>query len=222
NLARNYRGARYAYDLPVAAYRLYTLVLADQAELPAMNRLREQLRQETRNPHARLTASWMLGLAYHHLGLTDAANDVLGKLNNEVPGYEQHGYTYGSVLRDRSLLLITLLRSGQAKNDLTWQVAEQIAAELSSDSWLSTQSLSWALIAMSEFSREMSGNQPIEFSIKTTQAGDWQNLNVDQTFYQQKLNQSDVWLRNDSAHDIRVMVSNRDRKSTRLNSSHVK
>jgi uncharacterized protein YfaS (alpha-2-macroglobulin family) len=209
NLARNYRGARYAYDLPVAAYRLYTLVLADQAELPAMNRLREQLRQETKNSHSRKTASWMLGLAYHHLGLTDAATDVLGQLNGEIPSYEQHGYTYGSLLRDRSLLLITLLRSGQIQNDLTWQVAEQIAAELSSDSWLSTQSLSWALIAMSEFSQQMHGDDAMKFSLKTAQANDWQSLSVDQTFYQQKLNQSDVWLRNDSDHDIRVMVSNR-------------
>src|SRR5690606_21343441 len=50
---------------------------------------------------------------------------------------------------------------------------------------------------------------PIEFSLKTTQAGEWQNLSVQQTFYRQKLEQSDIWLRNDSDHDVRVMVSNR-------------
>src|SRR5690606_22993931 len=129
--------------------------------------------------------------------------------NNQISGYEQQGYTFGSALRDRSLLLITLLRSGQIQDDLTWQLAEQVAAELSGDAWLSTQSLSWALIAMSEFSREMSSDQPIEFSIKTSEAGDWQNLRAERRFYHQKLDQSDVRVRNDSDNDVRVMVSNR-------------
>src|SRR5699024_9542046 len=109
------------YDETVLAYRLYTFALADIAELPAMNRLREAFKN---NPpqcthEYRTTARWLLAMAYQHMGLKDAAKDVLGDVTNVVPLYQDAGYTYGSEMRDRGLLLATLV-SVDTNKELTW------------------------------------------------------------------------------------------------------
>ena len=206
DLARNYRGQQQDYDATVAAYRLYTLALADKAELPAMNRLREQLRRPTDNRY-NITAMRLLSLTYQHMGLKDAATDVLANASDQVPDYDVSGYTYGSELRDRGILLITRIRNGQAKEDSTWQLAEAIATELSSGNWYSTQSLAWALLAMSEFAQHSGAGDDMRFAINTT--NNWQNIQATETFYRQPLEQSQLSVRNDDDHNIRVLVSNR-------------
>ena len=211
DLARSYRGQSHRgqqqdYDATVAAYRLYTLALADKAELPAMNRLREQLRRPTDNRY-NLTAMRLLSLTYQHMGLKDAATDVLANVGGQVPDYDVSGYTYGSALRDRSILLITRIRNGQAKEESTWQLAETIATELSSGNWYSTQSLAWALLAMSEFAQHSGAGDDMRFAINTTNT--WQNIQASETFYRQPLEQSQLSVRNDDDHNIRVLVSNR-------------
>ena len=206
DLARNYRGQQQDYDATVAAYRLYTLALADKAELPAMNRLREQLRRPTDNRY-NITAMRLLSLTYQHMGLKDAATDVLANVGDQVPNYEVSGYTYGSELRDRSVMLITRVRNDQAKDDATWQLAESIASELSSGNWYSTQSLAWALLAMSEFAQHTGAGDDLRFAIDTK--GNWQNIQATETFYRQALEQSQLRVRNDDDHNLRVLVSNR-------------
>lgn len=208
DLARNYRAQADDYYGTVAAYRLYTLVLADKAELPAMNRMREQLRKpEYRKQH--ITAARLLSLAYQHMGLKDAAADVLGNSSAEVPGYAAPDYTYGSELRDRSVLLLSLIRSDQAKSELAWQVAEQIASELGSGDWYSTQSVAWALLAMSEFAQQTGAGEEMVFAVKTDRTKAWENQKAQQTFYRQVLAQPNISLRNDDDHSLRVLVSNR-------------
>lgn len=211
DLARSYRGQGHRgqqqdYDATVAAYRLYTLALADKAELPAMNRLREQLRRPTDNRY-NITAMRLLSLTYQHMGLKDAATDVLANASDQVPDYDVSGYTYGSELRDRSIMLITRIRNGQAKEDSTWQLAETIATELSSGNWYSTQSLAWALLSMSEFAQHSGAGDDMRFAINTT--NNWQNIQATETFYRQPLEQSQLSVRNDDDHNIRVLVSNR-------------
>ncbi len=205
DLARSYRGQRHDYDAVVAAYRLYTLALADKAELPAMNRLREQLRRPD-NQYL-VTAARLLSLTYQHMGLKDAAQEVLANLGDEVPAYTLSGYTYGSELRDRSVMLIARLRNDQVQEDATWQLAESIAAELSSGNWYSTQSLAWALLAMSEFAQKTGAGDDMQFALNT--AGSWQNIRATETFYRQTLEQSQLSVRNDDDHNLRVLVSNR-------------
>lgn len=208
DLARNYHTQQGDYYARVAAYRLYTLVLADKAELPAMNRMREQLRKPaTRSDN--LTAARLLALAYQQLGLKDAAADVQGSLTAEVPAYAAPDYTYGSELRDRSVLLITLIRSDQANSELAWQVAEKIATELSSGEWYSTQSVAWALLAMSEFAQDTGAGEEMAFSLKTDPAKAWESQKAQKTLYRHILAQPKVTVRNDDDHAIRILVSNR-------------
>jgi uncharacterized protein YfaS (alpha-2-macroglobulin family) len=210
-LARNGGGQQHEAELMVAAYRLYTLALADKAELPAMNRLRERLQADASQP---ANARWLLTLAYQQLGLKDVASELLGPVNNSlmaaVPHYQERGYTYGSELRDRSLLLLALTRSGAADGELAWQAAETIASELASDAWLSTQSTAWALLAMSEFAHTTkAGSEAMNFSLREVADAPWQNLQSVHSLHRQPVVDTGISLRNDGEHKLRVMVSNR-------------
>lgn len=201
------------YDESVLAYRLYTLALADKAELPAMNRLRESFSTNTneRNSEYRLTARWLLAMTYQHVGLNDAARDLLGPVANTVPEYKDSGYTYGSVLRDRGLLLATLVTMDIDK-ELTWQVAEQVASELASDSWYSTQSIAWALLAMSDFAAQngsgANGN-PMKYSYKEAGQNDWSSQSTSNIFSRMPIHNTNISVRNDQDKPLRVLVSNR-------------
>ena len=124
------------------AYRLYTLTLAGSAELGAMNRLREQ-------PKLPNSARWLLAAAYTQAGLTDVAKALTANADLQVSKYEREGMTFGSELRDRAVLLESLVKlndSFRAKD-----LADTIADELSGVSWYSTQSVAWSLLSLAHF-----------------------------------------------------------------------
>lgn len=198
------------YDEMVLSYRLYTLALADKAELPAMNRLRETFKTNLNSNQQdyRMPARWLLAMAYQHVGLKDAAQDVLGAVSNNVPAYADAGYTYGSDMRDRGLLLATLV-SLDTNKDLTWQVAEQVAKDLSSGSWYSTQSIAWALLAMSEFSAANTSSNGITFAYQQKGEKSWVTQGSNNAFFRMAINDPQVSVRNDHDKPIRVLVSNR-------------
>ena len=124
------------------AYRLYTLALAEKAELGAMNRLRE------RNNLSR-AARWQLAAAYMLAGQSSAANDLTRSLKTDIDAYRELDYTYGSQLRDRAMMLQALLIVG--KNDQADVLAREIAEEMRNRDWLSTHELAFALLAFSDY-----------------------------------------------------------------------
>lgn len=191
----------------VAAYRLYTLALAQQPELPAMNRLREQLRTGDQQQ-----ARWLLSLAYRQLGLTDVADELLGAAAqvavDRLAADSQQAYTFGSPLRDRALLLLTLVKSGAAHEQLTWDQAELVAAELAGDDWLSTQTTAWALMAMAEFSRARQADAPMVFDLREADEP-WQKLGAASPLYRQSLNDTRISLTNQGQQPLHLLLSNR-------------
>ena len=140
---RRARSWRSRGDTPAMdqAYRLYTLALAGAYEIGAMNRLRESSDPE-------VAARWHLAAAYRLAGVDDAASRLVG-VDEVVPDYPAAGWSMGSQLRDRSILLdalVTLDRGAQAA-----RVAEEISDALYSDDWYSTHSIASALFAMAGF-----------------------------------------------------------------------
>ena len=129
--------ARYAQ-----AYRLFTLALAGQPEIGAMNRLRES---KSRSVGER----WLLASAYKLAGKPDVANALTqpGKLQALV-FTEPNPYTFGSLLRDRAVVLmgLTLLDRDEESNALL----EDVSGQLSDENWYSTQSVSFALVAVAQ------------------------------------------------------------------------
>ena len=129
--------ARYAQ-----AYRLFTLALAGQPEVGAMNRLRES---RSRSVGER----WLLASAYKLAGKPEVANALTQPDKLQALVFtEPNPYTFGSLLRDRAVVLmgLTLLGRDAESNALL----EDVSGQLSDESWYSTQSVSFALVAVAQ------------------------------------------------------------------------
>lgn len=157
--AQEWRRNREIYSSELMqAYRLYTLALAGDAELGAMNRLREQ----TDLPG---TASWMLAAAYARAGQPEAAKKLIANKTLKVPKYQEMAYSYGSDTRDLAIILETLvLLNDRAK---AFEIMKEISIELSSSSWMSTQSVAWCLKSVASFvSNEKRGELKFVYTYK--------------------------------------------------------
>jgi uncharacterized protein YfaS (alpha-2-macroglobulin family) len=139
--ANNWTASNQEQSMMSQAYRLYTLVLANEADLAAMNRLRVA-------PNLSKTAALILAESYHRYGLADAATSIDTSLPNDYSETADR-YTYGSSMRNQAIAL----RSAVARGDDAQ--AEQLAAQLgelmASDRWYSTQTVAYTLLAFSDY-----------------------------------------------------------------------
>lgn len=142
--AKNWRFvARYGNDL-AQAYRLYTLVLAGSPDLSSMNRLRETTGISNESK-LRLAAAYALA------GQKAAAMALMAKSSIDEQNSNYSYYYYGSVDRNRAMALETLVLLGQKQN--AFAMAIQLAKNMSSDEWMSTQTTAYSLYAMSKFAQ---------------------------------------------------------------------
>lgn len=155
--ARNWRPktGRYSGDLK-QAYRLYTLALSGNADLGAMNRLREF--DELTN-----AAKWRLAAAYALVGQTKASEQLANTASIEFTG-KNYRYSYGSVTRNKAMALETMLLSNDPR---TFEFAKSIAKDLSSDRWMSTQTTAYSLLAMGKLMIKNGGKSiKVEYDFK--------------------------------------------------------
>jgi len=159
----------YGGDL-VQAYRLYLLALAKAPELGAMNRLKEY---KFITPEAK----WRLAAAYHLMGQSGVALQLISGLPTSFPVRTYWGITFGSDLRDQTMVLETLTIMGRRAE--AEQLVRDVAAKLSREQWYSTQTTAYSLIAIGRFcGRNASGNKLIA---NGNIAG--QNININSTSY---------------------------------------
>lgn len=144
NKAQNWRKHQEQYSSElIQAYRLYTLALAGDAELGAMNRLREEQGLPA-------TAAWMLAAAYAKAGQIEAAKALIVKLPLQVKPYQEMAYSYGSDIRDKAIILETLLMLNEKTKG--FELLKDISAALSNSGyWMSTQSTAWCLKSVGAF-----------------------------------------------------------------------
>ncbi|ALJ05707.1 hypothetical protein APS56_11475 [Pseudalgibacter alginicilyticus] len=139
--ARDWRPSYRTYNADLTqAYRLYTLALAGNADLSSMNRLREF--SEISNE-----AKWRLAAAYALAGQAEASNQILESANINFQPPKYNYYTYGSVDRNRAMALETMVLT---KNSKMRELAEDIAKDLSSSKWMSTQTTAYSLLAIAK------------------------------------------------------------------------
>ncbi|MDH6340640.1 uncharacterized protein YfaS (alpha-2-macroglobulin family) [Dysgonomonas sp. PFB1-18] len=127
------------------AYRLYTLALAGEPELGAMNRLKEMANLSTQ-------ARWRLAAAYVLAGKKDAANQLINNANDQITGYTFNNNTYGSSSRDMAMIMETYLLLGKVDKALalSFKISESL-----SNRYITTQSAAYGLIAMSKLAEKM-------------------------------------------------------------------
>ncbi|MDO6759003.1 MG2 domain-containing protein [Tamlana sp. 2_MG-2023] len=138
------------------AYRLYTLALAKQADKSSMNRFRELANQGKLNHIAKLR----LAAAYALSGKKSVAKDLIRDfdVNVDLEGIESSTSNYGSKHRNLAMILETYVLLEESLKAKT--IADIIASELSSKNYMSTQTTSYCLLAMSKYATYV-GNKGI-------------------------------------------------------------
>lgn len=149
--------ASYSYNSVDQAYRLYVLALAGQPELGAMNRLKEA--KSVLNEQA----SWLLAAAYAQAGHADVANQLVAAAPNATED-NYYSYCFSSPLRTAAIKLLATVH--QNKQSEATVLYEQIADELNSDKWLSTQSTAFALVAASKYNQKYMVDGKIAADVK--------------------------------------------------------
>jgi len=133
------------YQKTLQAYRLFTLALADQPQYGAMNRLRAM---KDLPPLAKV----LLACAYSEAGKIYIAEQLLAHEQQIVfASYRDSYFTFGSEYRDRAMALYALVRMNRW--DQAQRLTQQVAEALASQSHLTTQEISFSLLALSHVVR---------------------------------------------------------------------
>lgn len=189
----------YGTDL-VQAYRLYLLALAKAPEQGAMNRLKEF-------KFLSAEAKWRLASAYYLVGQTSVANQLISGIPTTFTQRPYAGISFGSNVRDESMVLESLIlmnRKAEAN-----QLVRKIAVNLSSDSWYSTQTTAYSLLAISKF---CGVNKDSKIQISGFAGTNKLNVNSTSTINQQQIawqnNGASVKLTNNGKNTLFVRVIN--------------
>jgi uncharacterized protein YfaS (alpha-2-macroglobulin family) len=153
---RNQNKDPYYQDDLEQAYRLYTLALAGETEMSAMNKLREL-------KSLSLQAKWRLAAAYAICGQTDVAKSLIARESLDIQQYTGLYSSYGSRERDWAMILETLT----ILNDKTQAavLTKKISEALSSKIWMSTQTTAYCLASVAKYSKGITTDK-LSFSYK--------------------------------------------------------
>lgn len=166
----------------IQAYRLFVLALSNNAEMGAMNRLREE-------SNLSVTARWRLAAAYKLVGQTEIALQLINNLPVQVPAYKELSYSYGSDVRDEAMILETL--SLLKEKTKATALAKRVAKNLSSDNWYSTQETAYSLLAMCEYAGVKGSSGEMNFAYALNN-GEVKHENCKKSVYQLKYTDKDV------------------------------
>ena len=183
------------------SYRLYTLALAGFPDLSSMNRLREtnNISNESR---LRLAATYALA------GQKQAGMSLL--LKSTIDEDTSNGYSYyyyGSSDRNRAMALETLILLGQKQK--AFLTAKKLAAQMSANLYMSTQTTAYSLYAMSKFAAFNGGkgidiqftNNGKSYSVATNKTLAERNLSI-------KSGANGIVIRNNKNNTLYVRVLN--------------
>lgn len=139
------------------AFRLYTLALAGSANWSAMNRMKSSGKLEN-------TSAILLAAAYAISGQQKVANEIKNSvLNNMNYEPEGNGYTYGSHMRNKAMTARALIHISDDED--AGKLIQEIAKDLGSNNWYSTQSTAASLMAISEFVNRENRNSNMDYEI---------------------------------------------------------
>lgn len=131
-------------NIMVRVHRLYILALAGQPQIGPMNLIYENDLKTLSNINR-----WMLAASYYLSGKKSVRDKILKNVGTNVAEYSEEGVTFGSGLRDRAIILDILTKfKDWNKADIIY---DMITEDLSMDSWFSTQSLGYSLLALGKY-----------------------------------------------------------------------
>src|SRR5699024_11102671 len=95
---------------------------------------------------------------------SDVANSLISGLPLTFDDRRQPGITYGSGLRDEAMVLETLTLMG--KRAKAEKILQSMAAQLSQNTWYSTQTTAYSLLAIAEFAGQNKAGQKISSLVR--------------------------------------------------------
>ena len=143
----------------IQSYRLYTLALAGNSAMGAMNRMKE-------NTNISRTAKWRLALAYAVGGYDKQANGIIeglseAEVESNKPNYRS---TFGSSTRDQAMILETLLELNQKER--AFEMLMGIAKEMGNkDKWMSTQTTAYCFISIAKYADKFKLDEATNVSV---------------------------------------------------------
>lgn len=140
----------------IQAYRLYTLANYGKPAVGAMNRMKAIEDLNT-------TASWMLAAAYAAAGMNNIAIQIMEKAPEKIKPYREYSYTFGSQTRDYAIVTEALVLTGQSGKAFSY--IRKMSHKLSSDQWLSTQTISFSLVAIASYLKENNISDQLKYEI---------------------------------------------------------
>lgn len=152
---KKYISHYYYNDDIVQAYRLYTLALADNAVLSAMNRLREK-------KNLSVQARWRLAAAYVLSGKPEVAKELTANATTDIKPYHELSYSYGSDDRDRAMILETMSLMNEKNKAIP--IMKMVSKALSSSQWMSTQTTAYCLIGIATFAGNKATSKQLKFT----------------------------------------------------------
>jgi uncharacterized protein YfaS (alpha-2-macroglobulin family) len=148
------------------AYRLFTLALAGDAAQGAMNKMR------TTN-NLSIQAKWRLAAAYALTGKSEVAQALIQNVGTNIAPYQELAFTYGSDLRDQAMIVESMLLMNN--KTAAAPIIKSISEELSGSEWISTQTMAYALLAVSQFVGNDASSKSFKFAY---QLGNAQAVNA--------------------------------------------
>lgn len=122
-------------------FPLFLLALNDNARLGIMNEI-----YENRLNNLSVTNKWLLAASYKLAGFDDIATKISNNLSvepNEADIYYRN--SYGSILRNKAMIFQAYQIINNRANE---KLYNEIKDKLESNDWLSTQTISYALLAL--------------------------------------------------------------------------
>jgi len=174
------------------AYRLYTLALAGEPELSAMNRMRNQSGLSNQ-------ATWRLAAAYALAGHNQVAIELVNTSTTNVINQRGNAYTYGSQERDMAMIMETLLLMN--KRTEAAELLQELSKSMAAQKWMSTQTTAYCLLAISKFIGESGLSN--EFKFEYTVNGQHRKVSSQLALYQANINtdKNDGTVKVDNASD---------------------
>jgi len=206
NQARNWRARKSnngkVYNSLNQAYRLFTLSLANTPDLASMNRLRET-KGITNDAKRRLAGAYAL------IGKSSISKAILNTINGDDYSSYNYHYSYGSVMRNKAMALETYTLLKDETKGI--RLAQEIAKALSGNEWMSTQTTSYALLAMAKYAMQNGKGKGIEASY--TVNGTTEKVNTSKALYTNGIGkiqqQNTLKIENSSSGVVYVRVYNK-------------
>lgn len=201
-LAYQHQRSEFAVDstdnekIKAQAYRLLTLSLSGKPNWSAMYRLKTLQIEDS-------ASLAMLSLAYQYAGQDDVAITLIGDGLPAKSAYDVNSPSFGSALRDKALFLMLYANIADPVEAAT--LADDIADQLASDRWHSTQTTAYALVALANYQQSYEqgtvDNQDKSVEVQLQQAGNKESLQVGRQV-------QEVELQNDSGAATRTQIRN--------------